>query len=86
MKVPRKKPGKEYIRLSFAIFRAKKAGKDSSELLAQRQKLISQRPTAKSREEINRDYYKRTGKIYERKLGGKSRKSRSRSKKDGNEK
>ncbi|CAG8742472.1 5302_t:CDS:10, partial [Racocetra fulgida] len=52
-------PGKEYIRLSFAIFRAKKAGKDISELLAQRQKLISQRPTAKSREEINRDYYQK---------------------------
>jgi hypothetical protein len=58
---------KKHAQLSMAISRAKKAGKDITELLAQRQNLISQRPKktrvkkqqTKSREEINQDYYQK---------------------------
>src|SRR5437868_15397229 len=51
---------KEYVRLSKAISRAKKAGKNITELLIQRQKLISEKPNqTKSRKEINRNYYQK---------------------------
>ncbi|CAG8455002.1 21691_t:CDS:2 [Gigaspora margarita] len=57
----------EYYRLSKAISRAKKAGKDISQLLAQRQQLISEKPkekrarkeSPKTREETNHNYYQK---------------------------
>jgi hypothetical protein len=58
----------EYARLSKTISRAKKSGKDIAVLLAQRQKLISsetpkrrtpKKPIAKSRQEVNRNYYQK---------------------------
>jgi hypothetical protein len=63
---------KEHDRLTKAILRAKKAGKDISKLLAQRQSLISVKASkkrtpnklkTKSREEINRNYYHRNKKF-----------------------
>ncbi|CAG8717721.1 23703_t:CDS:1 [Racocetra persica] len=57
---------KEYARLSMAIKKARQEGKNPTELLIQRQKLIiigPPRKEPKSRTEINRNYYQRNKEI-----------------------
>ncbi|CAG8756970.1 14835_t:CDS:2, partial [Racocetra fulgida] len=70
---------KEYIQLSVAITRAKKAGKNITELLIQRQKLISERPNqTKSREQINRNYYRKNKEILQKQARSKKEEEKER--------